>query len=128
MALVLFIFRHDARGFPDFSRQIKNLIVFCRVTVVSKTGWLAARKSICDKLGVLFPRNMRYFQDRTLGRNIPPGLCRLHGCQGDGVDNIIDQRTTGEVIHRAFEALEHWADANHVRAPLNCFVRGIAGV
>jgi hypothetical protein len=65
---------------------------------------------------------------RPLRRPASPGLRCLHGCQGYGVDEIIDQRTAGEFVYRPFQTLKHWADADDVRASLNCFVGGISGV
>ncbi len=34
-------------------------------------------------------------------------LRRLHDCQRDRVDDVIDQRTTGKVVYRAFQTLKH---------------------
>src|SRR5271165_1401354 len=55
-------------------------------------------------------------------------LCRLHGCQRDGVNDIIHKRTPGEIVHRALQSLKHRTDTNHVGAALNCLVGCVSGV
>ena len=41
-------------------------------------------------------------------------LRRLDRGQRDGVDDIVNQRTTGQVVHRFAHALQHWPDGDQV--------------
>ena len=38
----------------------------------------------------------------------------LNGRQSDGIDDIVNQRTAGEVVHRLAQALQHRADRDHI--------------
>src|SRR5271166_3776018 len=63
-----------------------------------------------------------------LGNWIYSPLSCLDSGQGDGIDNVIDQGASGQVINRTPQPLEHGSDADHVSAALNRLVSGISCV
>src|SRR5271165_7511888 len=60
------------------------------------------------------------------GNSIYSRLSRLDRGQGDGIHYVIHQGSSGEVVNRASQPLEHWSYADHVSAALNGLVSGIA--
>ncbi|SUG14085.1 Uncharacterised protein [Salmonella enterica subsp. arizonae] len=48
--------------------------------------------------------------------------------QGDGVDDIVNQRATGQVVHRLAHTLQHRPDGDQVGRTLYRFVGGVTGV
>src|SRR5271165_323329 len=53
---------------------------------------------------------------------------RLDRGDGDGVDDVFDQRAAGQVVHRLVEALQHRADRDRDGAALHRLVGVVAGV
>ena len=55
-------------------------------------------------------------------------LCRLNRSQRDGVDDIVNQCATRQVVNWLTHALQHWPDRNQVSRTLYGFVSGVTGV
>ena len=55
-------------------------------------------------------------------------LRRLDRCQRDGVNDIVYQCATRQVVHRFAHALQHWPDGDQVGRTLYRFVGGVTGV
>src|SRR3954451_19446969 len=53
---------------------------------------------------------------------------RLDRGDGDGVDDVFDQRTPRQVVHRFAQALQHRTDRDRARTSLHRLVRVVAGV
>lgn len=55
-------------------------------------------------------------------------LCRLNRSQRDGVDDIVNQCATGQVVNRLAHTLQHRPDGDQVGRTLYRFVGGVTGV
>ncbi len=55
-------------------------------------------------------------------------LSRLDRGQCDGIDDIVYQRATGQVVDRLAHTLQHRPDGDQVGRALYRFVRGVTGV
>src|SRR5271166_6969571 len=53
---------------------------------------------------------------------------RLDRGDGDGVDDVFDQRTAGQVVHRLVQALQHRADRDRPGGALHRLISVVAGV
>ena len=56
-----------------------------------------------------------------------PGSLRFDGGEGDGVDDVLHQSTTGQVVYRLVETLQHRADGQGAGGALHGFVADVAG-
>ena len=55
-------------------------------------------------------------------------LSGLDGGDGDGVNDVLDERAAGEIVDRAAQALEHGTDADHIGAALHSLVGRVSRV
>src|SRR5262249_18151973 len=86
--------------------------------------------SSADELDSGTSRSMETREDRSRPgiRNcsrVYSYLSRLDRGQGNRIHNVIDQGSSGEVIYRASQPLEHRADAEYIRAALDRLVSRI---
>src|ERR1044072_5134819 len=53
---------------------------------------------------------------------------RLHGSDGDGVNDVFGLAAAREVVGRAVESLKDWADGRRAGEPLGQFISDVAGL
>ena len=58
----------------------------------------------------------------------PSALGRLNGGQGDGVDDVINECPTGQIVYRPLHTLQHRSDTDDMCATLHGFVGRVSRV
>jgi hypothetical protein len=117
---------HDCSFVPAARSQARNRVRSIQLTFAGARSRLHGRFPSWRAGGLLEvcgPSQPRKNQDP-----FSLALGRLNGGQGDGVDDVINERSTGQIVYRPLHTLQHRSDTDDMCATLHGFVCRVSRV